>query len=167
MRLIYSVGQLHNCTCNIYIFFSDDEDTSQLAAAANCSQSEWTLTVNRGGLIVVNELIYKLFVGIELEVRRHLSVTNAILGMNMKELIVKKVVVNEDVLLHWDIISINWEATESKELLFIITEQFVTVRGFSFVDGFMELYKQSKKRSTQKTKALRKTLCSTRVCHDN
>ena len=43
-------------------------------------------------------------------------------------------------------------------LLKMIMELFVTIRGFSFAKSFMELYKQSAKKSTQKSKALRRKI---------
>ncbi len=62
----------------VYISKDDNSDRngSQLATGATPS-SDWTLTTNRGGLIIVNELIYNLFVAIEQEVRKHLSINNA------------------------------------------------------------------------------------------
>ena len=50
---------------------------------------------------------------------------------------------NEDILFHWEIVSVNWCSTEAQELLEVIVEHYVTIRGFSFTEGFMEKYKQS------------------------
>ena len=126
--------------------------------------SQWVEAVNRGGLVMVHDSMYCLFVAMELELRKHLSTMNAsTFDDSLKALLFKELAGNEDVLFHWETISINWESTEASELLHIMIQQFVTVRGFSFARGFMELYKQSKKKSTQKSKALRKTL----VCHDD
>ena len=62
----------------VYISKDDNSDRngSQLATGATPS-SDWTLTTNWGDLIIVNELIYNLFVAIEQEVRKHLSINNA------------------------------------------------------------------------------------------
>ncbi len=68
---------------------------------------------------------------------------------SLKELALRKIADNEDVLFHWDVIAINWEPSEAKEFLQMIMEQYITVRGFSFVNGFMELYKQSNKKTTE------------------
>ena len=141
---------------------SEDQSTSQHEA------SQWLETVNRGGLVIVSDIVYDLFLSIELELRKHFSVANAsTINDSLKELAFKQISENEDVLFYWDIIAVNWESTEAKELLHIIINQFITVRGFSFASGFMEMYKQSKHKSTQKAKGLRKTLDSTRVCHDD
>ena len=61
--------------------------------------------IHRGGLIIVNELIYNLFVAFEQEVRRHLSISNAADKVNLKELILREVVTNKDVLLNWETLS--------------------------------------------------------------
>ena len=132
------------------------------------SQStEWLTTINRGGLIAVDDSIYHLFLAVELEIRQNLSAANVCQDTNIKKILFDKVFQNEKVLFYWDIISYNWEPIESLELLKIMIEHFITVRGFSFVAGLMELYKQSKKKSTGKAKALRKTLDSKNVCHDD
>ena len=49
------------------------------------------------------------------------------------------------------------EEDKAKVLLTMIVDLFVTVRGFFFTKSFMEMYKQVTKKSTQKSKALRKT----------
>ena len=129
--------------------------------------TEWLVAVNRGGLIAVDDSVYHLFLAVELEIRQHLSAANVSQDTNVKKILLDKVFANEEVLFHWEIISHNWEPVESLELLKIMIEHFITVRGFSFVAGFMELYKQTKKRSTGKAKALRKTLDSKNICHDD
>lgn len=82
----------------------------------------------------------------------------AAMNDSLKELALRNIADNEEILFHWDVIAINWEPSEAKEFLQMIMQQYITVRGFSFVNGFMELYKQSNKKSTQKVKGLRKTL---------
>ena len=64
---------------------------------------------------------------------------------------------NDDVLFYWTIVSINWEPVESTELLKLIINHYITIRGFSFASGFMEKYKKLMKK---KSKGLRKKLDS-------
>ena len=59
-------------------------------------------------------------------------------------------------------VSINW-GDESTELLKLIAEQWITIRGFSYASGFMEIYKQNKKETFQKSKGIRKKLVSGRA----
>lgn len=140
--------------CIFFLFIDNtiDYDASQEDEPAQPStSSEWLILINRGGLIRVDDLLFELFVAMELELRNYLSISNASMFMNenMKEL---------NVLFFWDTISVNWEHSEANELLRLITEHYMTVRGFSFASGFMEVYKITKKKGTQKSKALRKTL---------
>ena len=50
------------------------------------------------------------------------------------------------------------EEAEEQQLLPMIVEVYVTTRGFSFANSLLERYKQSKKKTTLKSKALHKTL---------
>ena len=50
------------------------------------------------------------------------------------------------------------EEAEEQQLLPMIVEVYVTTHGFSFANSLLERYKQSKKRTTLKSKALHKTL---------
>ena len=50
----------------------------------------------------------------------------------------------------------NWGDVESNDLLKLIVEHWITLRGFSAASAFNELYQQENKKSVQKSKALRK-----------
>ncbi len=107
----------------------------------------------------------------EIELRKYLpALSDARFGAsadkNLKEHASQKIIENEDVLFHWDIVSVNWCTAVASELLKVILVQYITVRGFSFAKSFMEKYKQSAKKTTQKSKGLRKTLDTSNVCHD-
>jgi hypothetical protein len=91
----------------------------------------------------------------ELELRMHLKLGNEV---NIKDSALSEIIKNEDVLFYWTLVSINWDEAHSNELLKLIVQQWTTVRGFSFVSGFMEKYNQRNKKPTQKSKGLRKTL---------
>ncbi len=55
---------------------------------------------------------------------------------------------------------------EANELMKMMIQHYITFRGFSFASAFIEKYKQSTKKSTQKSKGLRKTLNSSKTCDD-
>ena len=114
--------------------------------------------VNRGGLVTIDDVMYQLLVSIELELRQHFTVPNATINESLRDLAFREILQNEDVLFYWAVASVNWDSTEASELLKKIVEHYITVRGFSFASAFMEKYKQSIKKSTQKSKGLRKTL---------
>ena len=86
-----------------------------------------------------------------MELRVHLRASASV---EVKEKAVKGILENEDVIVHWDDISWSWGRQEAEQLLGMIIEHWVIVRGFSF----MEKYKQVQKKTVQKSKGLRKNL---------
>ena len=68
---------------------------------------------------------------------------------------------NDDVQLYWHIATAAFEVDVidvSNSLLRMIVELYVTIRGFSYANGWIEQYKQTHKRSTQRSKGLCKNL---------
>ena len=53
----------------------------------------------------------------------------------------KKIIENEDVLFFWALLSAEWEEEESKALLEVLVEHYITVRGHSCASGWVEKYK--------------------------
>lgn len=123
--------------------------------------------MNRGGLLFISDSMYQFLVSVELEIRKHFTVPNATIEDSLKSRAIQGVLENEDIPFHWACFSVNWDATESEELLRRISELYITIRGFSFASGVMEQYKRALKKSTQKTKALRKTLDTTKDVQNN
>ena len=124
---------------------------------------KWLKAIDRGGLISIDDCMFGFLVAIEIELRNHLT-TSYSAEQNLKS-VIPKIIGNEDVLYYWDIISINWNTAEAKELLNLIIEHYTIVRGFSFAKAFnMEKYKQSMKKTTQKSKGLRKKLDTGSTC---
>ena len=76
---------------------------------------------------------------------------------NLRDKVKESVLQDESVQFHWCMLTTDIE-DKAKLLLTMLVDLFVTVRGFSFTKSFMEMYKQAIKKSTQKSKALRKTL---------
>ena len=112
--------------------------------------------MDRGKLVHISNETYMVFLSMEIELRKHLSL--AVNGM--KEKLLQALVENDDVQYHWSILAANW-GDEAAVLLKLITEHWITIRGFSSVSAFLELYKQKNKRSIEKSKALRKNLAVT------
>ena len=122
---------------------------------------DWTNTIDRGGLKHVNNNTYRVMHAIEMCVRKVFS-KEAIQKKSdhLKHQLVSDILNDDDVLFHWSILAINWDNEEADALLPLIAEQWVTVRGFSFASSWMEKFKQSNKKSIQKSKGTRKQLCS-------
>lgn len=89
----------------------------------------------------------------EIELRKHLTTTTT----GMKDELIDKIISNDDVQYHWSALAVNWDE-EAEQLIKLIVEHWITIRGFSFVSAFMEMYKQRNKCTIDKSKALCKKL---------
>ena len=65
-----------------------------------------------------------------------------------------------DVLYYWDICQCELGQDERKELLTMVVQHYVTVRGYSFARSLLEKFKTREKKSTQKSMAMRKKVSS-------
>ena len=102
-------------------------------------------------------MTYAVFRSMELEVK--LFFARHPYQVDIKKLM-KKIIENEDVLFFWALLSADWEEEESKALLELLVEHYITVRGYSCASGWVEKYKQAHKKSMQKSKGIRKLLLS-------
>jgi len=134
---------------------SDDADTET-------SFEDWLNTVDRGGLWRVSDTTYMVFQSMEEVVREHFRKANmCILSSSAtKDLLISRITTDEDVQFNWCLAAAAFGETEEKILLEMIIKLWVTIRGFSFVSGWIEQYKQLNKKTLQKNKALRSGLFS-------
>ena len=139
------------------ILCSMDKEESETPTTDD--STEWVEAVDRGGLYHVNQATYFLFLAME-EVRRHLRCHSAHKGEGIKEKLTHSIMMNEEILFHWEMVCANWEEEESRALFAMVVNLWVTMRGFAFASSWMELYKQTSKKSTQKSKGLRRKLQS-------
>ena len=74
--------------------------------------------------------------------------------------ITKKITTSEDVQFYWFLLSSDLEDSEeaSKELLCMIIDLWITIRGFFFTKSLLEQYKQLHSLNTSKAKALHKVI---------
>ena len=114
------------------------------------SSTDWINLIDQGGLVHINEMLYLMMQHMELELRSHLK------SENIKENATKAILHNEEVLFYWDLISGMWEDKEREALLQMITEQWITIRGFSYASAWMESHKQMMKRYTKIKKCTEK-----------
>lgn len=98
----------------------------------------------------------------ELTFRRHFKVASK---ETLKDVITKEILADEELLFHWSLVSVNWGELESIELLRMIAEHWITIRGYSSASAFNELYKIENKKTVQKSKALRKALLQKTLLH--
>ena len=125
------------------------------------SSADWVHAVDRGGLVRVSESTYMLFERMELLVR---SVFNTDMVHRMTEGVRKDlrdtIIADGDVAFHWCMLTVEVEEAEGAVLLGMITDLYITIRGFSFSKSLMEMYKQEAKKRTQKSKSLRQKLAT-------
>ncbi len=126
----------------------------------------WTDLVDRGGLIHISDTIFSFFAAMEVVVKSHYSADNPLLMKELKERIITDVLQDDDVLFHWSIVAANWLEEDAHELLKIIVDHWIAMRGFSFVSSFIEQYKREQKKTLEKSKGIRKNLISKSVTQD-
>ena len=117
---------------------------------------EWIGKVNRGGLFPLNNLAYIFFIAVEKEVNvllpTYVVKQSSKSCDDFKQRGIDNVMKNEDVQWYWTLLSQNIDSEDAAiELLKEIVQLWVTVRGFSLVNTWMETYKRNNKTSTKKS----------------
>ena len=121
---------------------------------------KWLDLVNRGGLFPLNDNSFSFFVEIERIVRtllaRH-AVHNDCEKQTFWRSAVDKIASNDDVQFYWTLLSHDIQEQKDSEILLLVT-LWVTVRGYSLAAAWMEEYKRSKQKTTEKAPGLRKSI---------
>ena len=121
---------------------------------------EWTALVDRGGLWYVHETTFHLFCAFEKEVRRHVTALHSTNPSPLSEFL-EKLLRHEDVQFYWCIATADFEIEDidlQDLLLRMIAKLYLTIRGFSYASAWLEHYKQTKKKSIERSKSLRRDL---------
>ena len=116
---------------------------------------DWIKAIDRGGLIHISDATYMVFHSMEVVFRHNFMTTKE----TDTTLILQKLLEDNDLLFYWSQVSANWDE-EADELLKLIANHWITIRGFSSVSAFMEKYKKANQKSVEKSKGLRKSLIS-------
>ena len=122
---------------------------------------EWTNLVDRGGLFHVKETTFQLFVALEDEVRKYLGQLSSPHSLAQKAQFLKSLCRCDDVQFYWCISAADFEVVDTdvhEHVLKMVVDLFLTIRGFSYASAWIENYKQVHKKSTQRSKGLRKRL---------
>ena len=122
--------------------------------AADDSQ-DWMNAVERGGLMHVNNDTYELFLSMEKELRNYIKSPNP---PTFTKQVMNSISQTANVQFFWYLISSDWEENRAKALLEMIIEEWVTLRGFSYASAWVEKFKAKHKKTTQKSKGVRKQL---------
>ena len=122
---------------------------------------EWTELVDRGGLCRISDPAFQVFYSLEVEVRSSLESLLNKATHSHKDTLIQQLVSSEDIQFHWCIAAAEFDVQDEEcqsTLLKSIIELYITIRGFAHASAWMEKYKQSQRKSTQRAKSLRKTL---------
>lgn len=121
------------------LVLDNKDDTGQEHA------TEWINLVDRGGLWCIKSGIFWFFCAIEEELCSYLTVSSVkelSAGMKhtmgMKHTIISTIINSDNVALYWCMLCTDAE----EELLMRIVELWVTIRGFSFIHSWMEMFQK-------------------------
>ena len=120
----------------------------------------WINRVDRSGLFPVNNTAYLLFKQLEIEVQKNYNYNKLVAShIPTRDEIAKLIMKSTDVQFYWFLLSSDVDQEEAnKELLLMIVDLWITIRGFSFAKSILEQYKQLHALNTSKPKALRKVV---------
>ena len=119
----------------------------------------WTDALDRGGLWHVKDSTYALFYSLEEELRCHLQkIPLQTYSQTIQLRLMDTLIASEDVLFQWSLLGHEIDDVKGMTVLSKIVKLYVTTRGHAFASSCVELYKQYKKKTLQKRKALRTEL---------
>ena len=118
---------------------------------------KWIQKINRGGLFLIKDEVYVFFFELERKLRQYLP--KLLTKKCCKQTIIDEILDDDNVQFQWCLIStVVEDATASQELLGMIVELWLTIRGFSHAAAYLEFYKQQTKVTIKKATGLRKGL---------
>jgi len=111
--------------------------------------------VDRGGLTCITTEVYQFFIAIETCTRRYLKVSKATkMSEGFQKFLTDCILHDENVLFYWCLAGQDESDQVCQKCMVQFVEKWITIRGFSFVNNMMEMYKQSEKKGTVKSKSL-------------
>lgn len=120
---------------------------------------EWTDSLSRGKLLVVNESTFTLFKAVEAKTRQALPSCLTEDAPSKKIKLIEAIANDRMVQMHWQRVGNSViDDTISQELLKMLVDMWVTMRGFALTSKWMEEYKLEKEKALKKSKSLRKEL---------
>lgn len=130
-------------------------DTEKRATINEAQQ--WITSINRGGLTKITDTAFQCFCDIEVSIRRFLNVSNTRdMNEGFRKKVTSAILSDDNLLFDWCFASefIVDQDIADRCLEKIVNKWFV-IRGFSFSNSMMEMYKQQSKKGTGKSKPLR------------
>ena len=109
--------------------------------------TEWICAIDHEGRTHINNLTFELFLTMEYCIRNHV-----LAGSEYRD-VQAQLKQNDDILFCWSVLTASW----SDDIAMII-DLWIVIRGFSMASAWVDHYKVTQKKTTQKSKALRKAL---------
>ena len=81
---------------------------------------DWVKNIDRGGLTHISNMNYMMFEAMELQLHKHLKISNMVCGSRTKGKVETEILNSEDVLFYWCIVSAEWDEDKLQNLLHII-----------------------------------------------
>lgn len=122
----------------------------------NDESQDWVKLINRGGLKYINNDMFSFMSAMELVVKAFLKGKEK--PRDIRSEMIKLIGDSDTVRKEWSEVAAEWEPEESEVIFGMVTDLWVTMRGFSYASEWMEKWKQETKKSVQKSQALRKKL---------
>lgn len=120
---------------------------------------QWINSVDRGGLVHVTHDTFMIFHSMEMELRQHFNKQRiADMQDESRTQLKESIVADVDVQFYMDRAADELEKEEKSELLRMIVDIYIVVRGFAFARSLLESHKQIQKKALQKSRGLRKSL---------
>ena len=119
---------------------------------------EWTASVDRGGLVYINNTAHQFLCAMEYSMRRRMHMDNMWeMNNTFRQELSTEIKEDDDVQFHWIMLSSSMEEEVSHNILDSMIYLYITVTGFSFPSSVLERYKRQAKKGTQKAKTLRQS----------
>ena len=111
----------------------------------------WLDKVDRGGLHVVNDEVYLVFKSMEI-VTRHVLTSITKPQCMGKRKAVSQILSDNDVQFHWSLAASKVPNDVAEQVLEMIAELYMTIRGFALAAMYMEEYKKANQATTTRKK---------------
>ena len=139
--------------------------SSHKVTSSNHQASEWTSLIDRGGLYYVEDIVYYLFIALDLIIDKELTTIFEKKGKGIEKVKKEKlswVCDDDDVQFIWCMVSPSTIVEESvrQKLLRDIAYTWITIRGHSKAQRLKEEYKTLKAQTVKRKKSLRKELAA-------
>lgn len=117
----------------------------------------WVEKVNRGGLFLVNDSLYEVFLAMEIVLRKFLKSIASDHRLDKDRV---SAIISEDneIHFHWSMMSFDLDEETSQSVFSDIMKLWITIRGFAYASAIVDEYKRSSGLINKRKKALRKEL---------